>query len=38
LELPDLPALPVDLSPHPLDFAPNVLDVRHKPTRKNQVV
>jgi hypothetical protein len=31
LQLPDLAALPVDLCPHSLDFAPNVLDVRHDP-------
>jgi hypothetical protein len=37
LQLLDLAALPVDLSPHSLDFAPNMLDVRHGPDRDNQV-
>jgi hypothetical protein len=31
LQLPDLAALPMDLCPHPLDFAPNMIDVRHGP-------
>ena len=31
LQLPDLAALPLDLNPHPFDFAPDMLDVRHGP-------
>jgi hypothetical protein len=37
LQLLDLAALPMNPCPHPLDFAPNMLDVRHGLTRENQV-
>jgi hypothetical protein len=38
LELPDFPALAMDLSAHPLDLGPDVIDARHGLTRENQVV